>query len=70
MEMTGRDTLNLKVLGSVAGEFEDFGGQVFEDGSDVDGSLKKTLVGPETFEEWQESGSIGSGIEAGKGILG
>lgn len=70
LEMTGGDTLNLKVLGSVAGKFEDFGGQVFQDGSDVDGSLKKTLVGREIFEVWQKSGSRGSGTEAGKGILG
>lgn len=35
--MTRRDTLDFEVLGGVSGKFENFGGQVFEDGSEVDG---------------------------------
>lgn len=44
--MTGRDSLDLEILSSVAGEFEYFGGEVFEDGSDVDGGWEgRRLVG-------------------------
>jgi hypothetical protein len=38
LQVTRRDTLNLEILGRVAGQFENFGGQVFEDSSDVDSS--------------------------------
>jgi hypothetical protein len=34
--MAWRDTLDLQILGSVACEFENFGGQVFENGRQVD----------------------------------
>jgi hypothetical protein len=34
--VAGRDALDFEVFGRVAGEFEDFGGQVLEDGGDVD----------------------------------
>lgn len=37
--MTRCDALDLKVLGSVACQFEYFGGQIFEHGGQVDGSL-------------------------------
>ena len=37
LEMAGRDTLDLEVLAGVAGELEDLGGQVLEDGGRVDG---------------------------------
>jgi hypothetical protein len=37
--MARRDALDLEVLGGVACEFEDLGGQVFEDGGKVDGSF-------------------------------
>ena len=36
--MTRGDTLHLEVLGGISSKFEDFSGQVFEDGRDVDGS--------------------------------
>lgn len=36
LEMAWRDALDLQVLGSVACEFENFGGQVFENGGQVD----------------------------------
>ena len=35
--MARRNALDLEILGSVACQFEDFGGQVFEDGGQVDG---------------------------------
>lgn len=39
LQVSRRDALDLEVLGSVAGELEHFGGQVFEDGGDVDGGF-------------------------------
>ena len=41
LKMTGRDTLDFEILGGVACEFEDFSGEVFENGSDVDGGWKE-----------------------------
>jgi hypothetical protein len=38
LEMTGDDTGLLVVTGSVTGQLEDFGSEVLEDGSEVDGS--------------------------------
>ena len=35
--MTRGDTLDFEILCSVTGKLEDFGCEVFEDGSDVDG---------------------------------
>lgn len=40
LQMTGRNTLDLEILGSVAGQLEYFGGQVLENCSDVDGGWK------------------------------
>jgi len=37
--MTWRDTLDLEILGGVAGQLKDFGGKVLKDGGKVDGSL-------------------------------
>jgi hypothetical protein len=37
LEMTGDDTGLLVVTGGVTGQLEDFGSQVLEDGSQVDG---------------------------------
>jgi hypothetical protein len=34
-----RDALDLKILGSVACQLEDFGGKVFQDGGQVDRGL-------------------------------
>lgn len=38
LQMARCDSLDFEVLGCVAGEFEDFSGEVFEDSSYVDGS--------------------------------
>ena len=38
LQVTWCDTLHLQVLGCVAGQLEDFGSQVFEDGGRVDSS--------------------------------
>lgn len=38
LEMTGNDTGLLVVAGGVAGQLEDLGSEVLEDGSEVDGS--------------------------------
>jgi hypothetical protein len=40
--MAGRDTLDLEILGGVAGEFENFGSQVLEDGGDIDSGYNRT----------------------------
>jgi len=40
LEVTRGDTLDLEVLGGVSGKLEDFGSQVFEDGSDIHGSYR------------------------------
>lgn len=37
LQMSGRDALDLEILGGVAREFEDLGGEVFEDRRQVDG---------------------------------
>ena len=38
LQVAWRDALDFKILGCVAGQFKDFGGQVLEDGGDVDSS--------------------------------
>ena len=37
LQVTRGDTLDFEILCSVTGKLEDFGCEVFEDGSDVDG---------------------------------
>jgi len=37
--MARSDALDFKILGGVPGKFEDFGGEIFQNSSDVDGSL-------------------------------
>ena len=39
LQVTRRNTLDLQILGGVASELEDFGGEIFEDGGNVDGSF-------------------------------
>lgn len=39
LQMTRRDALDFEILGGVAGKLENFGGEVFEDRREVDGSL-------------------------------
>lgn len=36
LKVAGRDALDLEILGGVAGELENFGSQVLEDGGEVD----------------------------------
>ena len=38
LEMTGDDTGLLVITGGIASQLEDFGSEVFKDGSEVDGS--------------------------------
>ena len=46
--MPGSDPLHLEVLGGVAGQLEDLGGEVFQDGRAVDGSGGTHTPGGET----------------------
>lgn len=39
LQVARRDALDLEILGRVAGELEHLGGEVFEDGGEVDGSF-------------------------------
>lgn len=41
LQVTGRDALDFQVFGRVAGELEDFGGEVFKNGGDIDGGCKR-----------------------------
>ena len=45
--MAGSNALDFEILGRVAGEFEDFRGEVFEDGGDVNSGLNGSLVSAE-----------------------
>ncbi len=45
LEMTGNDTGLLVVTGSVASKFQDFGGEILENGSEVDGSTSTDALG-------------------------
>ena len=45
LQMAGDDTRLLVVAGSVAGQFEDFGGQVLEHGGQVDGGTGTDALG-------------------------
>ena len=49
LQVAGRDALHLEVFGRVASQLEDFGGQVFEDSGDVDGSCRKEEVRLKSF---------------------
>ncbi len=42
--MAGCDSLDFEIFGGVTGELEDFGGEVFEDGCDVDGGWRVKRV--------------------------
>lgn len=37
LQVAGCDTLNFEIFGGITGKLEHFGGEVFEDGCDVDG---------------------------------
>jgi hypothetical protein len=51
LEMTGNDTGLLVVASGVTGQLEDFGSQVLEDGSEVDGSTSTDTLGVVAFAE-------------------
>lgn len=36
--MAGGNTLDFEIFGGITSEFEDFSGEVFKDGGDIDGS--------------------------------
>jgi len=41
LQMTGRDPLDFQILSRVACKLQYFGGQVFEDGGDIDSGCKE-----------------------------
>ena len=45
LKVTGNDTGLLVVTGGITGQFEDFGSEVLEDGSQVDGSTGTDTLG-------------------------
>jgi hypothetical protein len=45
LEMSGYDTLLLVVTSGISSEFEDLSCEVFEDGSEVDGSTSTNTLG-------------------------
>jgi len=51
LEMTGNDTGLLVVTGSVTSQLEDFGREVFENGSEVDGSTGTNTLSVVTLSE-------------------
>ena len=51
LKMTRGYALHFEVFGGVAGQFEDFGCEVFEHGGDVDGGCKQALVSEGRLEE-------------------
>ncbi len=44
LQVTGGDTLYFEIFRGVPGKLENFRGEVFEDGGDVDGSWKQVIV--------------------------
>ena len=41
LQVARSDTLDFQVLGGITCEFEDFGSEVFENSSDIDGSCRR-----------------------------
>lgn len=39
LQMAGRDTLDFEILSGVSSKFEDFGGEVLENGGEIDGGF-------------------------------
>jgi len=78
LEMTGDDTRLLVVAGGIAGQLEDFGRQVFENGSEIDGSASTDALSvvalPEqsmdTTDRECETGLGRSRLRAGLGCAG
>lgn len=69
LEMAGGDALDFQVFGGVAGEFEDFGGEVFKDGGDVDGGWRGGVVYV-SFEWCEDNFDEGGALWRGKGKWG
>jgi hypothetical protein len=61
LQMARGDALHLEVLGRVAGEFEYFGGEVFEDGGYVDGGWEERERERERWSGWWGRGLEGEG---------
>jgi hypothetical protein len=66
LEVTGDDTGLLVVTGGVTGQLEDFGSQVLEDGSEVDGStgtntLSVVALAEQTVDTTNGEGQTGLG---------
>jgi hypothetical protein len=69
LEMTGNDTGLLVVTGGVTSQLEDFGREVLEDGSEVDGSTGTDTLGvvalaEETVDTTDGEGETGLGRAA------
>ena len=45
LQVTRGDALDFEVLGGVACEFQDFGGEILKNGGDVDGGWGRSVVG-------------------------
>ena len=58
LQVAGRDALDFEVFGGIAGEFEDFGGEVLEDGGDVDGGCR-ICRSVKVLEGWERGGDKG-----------
>jgi hypothetical protein len=74
LQVTGGDTLDLKILGSVTGQLENFGSQVLHNGSGVDGSGgSDTSVGVGTLLKETVNTTDGeletSTLRSGEGLL-
>ena len=70
LKVTGDDTGLLVVTGSVTGQLEDFGSEVLEDGSEVDGSTGTDTLGvvalaEKTVDTTDREGETGLGRTAG-----
>lgn len=66
LQMTGNDTRLLVVTGSVTGQLEDFGREVLEDGSEVDGrtgtdTLSVVALAEKTVDTTDGEGETGLG---------
>ena len=79
LQVTGGDTLHLVIFGYVSGQFQDFGSQVLQDGSTVDGggrsdTTSRVRVGLEvsvdTTNGELKTSSLTSGLRLGTGSLG
>ena len=61
LKVTGNDTGLLVVTGGITGQFEDFGSEVLEDGSQVDGSTGTDTLGVVALAEQTVDTTNGEG---------